>query len=66
MSVMTDKKRKNDRHKTKPLQLRLHVILRQQLKKLADRNLTTMTTEATAAIRHHLEQNGLWPPKPGD
>lgn len=59
---MTEPKRRGDRHKNKPLQLRLHPLLRQQLQTLADRNLTTLTAEATAAIRRHLEENGLWPP----
>ncbi len=56
------KKRKPDRHKNPALNLRLHPILRQQLQALADRNLTTLTTEATAAIREYLRANGLWPP----
>lgn len=59
MSVMA--KRKGDRHSTKPFQIRLHASLRGQLKKLAKRNLSTMTAEITAAIRKHLAGEGLWP-----
>lgn len=66
MSGMTDKKRSKDRHKTMPLQLRLPSVLRRQLEILAERNLTNLTTEAIAALRSHLEKNGLWPPNQAD
>lgn len=58
------KKRSDDRHsgETKPMQLRIHPLLRQQLEILAERNLTTMTAEVVAALRKHLTENGLWPP----
>lgn len=69
MDVMADKKptkaksrRAGDRHINKPLQLRLHPSLRQQLRLLADQNLTTMTAEVVAAIRDRLKSQGLWPP----
>jgi hypothetical protein len=39
----------------------LHDVLRKQLEKLTDRNLSTMTTEIIVAIRDRLERNGLWP-----
>lgn len=60
MAVMA--KRKGDRHATKQFQIRLHASLRQQLKKLSKRNLSTMTAEITTAIRKHLTSEGLWPP----
>jgi len=60
---MADKEpRKGGRHRHKQLNLRLHSALRAQLQTLADRNLTNLTVEATAAIRKHLAENGLWPP----
>jgi hypothetical protein len=46
----------------KQTQLRLHPIVRTQLKKLAARKMTTVTAEITEAIRKHLESEGLWPP----
>lgn len=57
-------KKKPDRHKAKPFQLRLHPLLKAQLEKLAERNVSTMTAEIVAAIRRHLEDNKLWPPAP--
>lgn len=60
--MSSDQSRKRDRHKKKPLQLRLHESLREQLEKLAERNLTTLTAEITAAIRERLIANDLWPP----
>jgi hypothetical protein len=65
MAVMARPKRPGDRHKTQAFQLRLHTLLRKQLEKLADRNLTTITAEVIAAIRKHLEDNGLWPVEGG-
>jgi len=63
MPLMAEKHpRKGDRHRHKQLNLRLHSVLRAQLEILADRNLTNLTIEATAAIRKHLAENGLWPP----
>lgn len=61
-----------DRHdkKKKQMQIRLHPILKRQIKVLADRNLTNMSDEFTAAVRKHLAENGLWPvpqsPQPAD
>jgi hypothetical protein len=63
MRTMTDKPKK-DRHKKKPLQLRLHHLLRQQLEALAQRNASTLTEEISIAIRERLEAAGLWPPPP--
>lgn len=60
-ATMADEKPK-DRHKNKPLQLRLPPILRQQLEVLARRNLTTLTAEASRAIRELLSREELWPP----
>lgn len=51
-------------HKSYPLQLRLHELLRQQLEILVKQNLSTMTAEITIALREHLRKNGLWPPPP--
>ena len=56
--------RKKDRHKAKPLQLRLHPSLRQQLEILAERNATNLTTELSRALRELLRVEGLWPPPP--
>jgi hypothetical protein len=53
-----------DRHKRKSFQLRLHDLLRVQLEKLAERNASSLTTEASIAIRERLERAGLWPPPP--
>jgi hypothetical protein len=62
MTVMT-KKRSLDRHANKkPVQLRLHPALREQLERLCDRNLSTLTAEVTTALRKHLESEGFWPP----
>lgn len=49
--------------KRKPTQLRLHNLLRAQLEKLVDRNVSDLTTEITTAIRERLEKFDLWPPK---
>ncbi len=57
--------RPKDRHKKKTTNIRLHPIVREQLEKLAARNLTTITEEITAAIRERLTANGLWPPPQG-
>lgn len=65
MPIMARPK-KPDQHKNKQFQLRLHTLLRRQLEKLAERNLSTMSAEATAAIRKHLTENGLWPPTKQD
>ena len=64
MPSMTDQPKK-DRHKKKPLQLRLHPLLRQQLEVLAQRNASTLTEEISIAIRERLEEAKLWPPPPG-
>lgn len=44
------------------LQMRLPKPLHQQLRALADRNVTTLSAEVCAALRKHLFDNGLWPP----
>lgn len=54
--------RKRDRHKARPLQLRIHPLLRRQLEELVDRNVSTLTAEITIALREHLRANSLWPP----
>lgn len=59
------KERKPDRHKRKPLQLRLHPLLREQLEALAEQNASNMTAEVSIAIRERLERHGLWPKKSG-
>lgn len=61
IEYMTDKKPTN-RHKKKPLQMRLHDQLRAQLEILVERNASTLTAEITAAIRERLERADLWPP----
>jgi hypothetical protein len=58
--------RKKDRHKKKPLQLRLHQLIRQQLEALAERNASNLTAEITIAIRERLERASLWPPPPAE
>jgi hypothetical protein len=59
------KKKRPDRHKQEPFQLRLHPLLKRQLEKLADRNASNITDETRVAIRKYLEENGLWPPSEG-
>lgn len=50
-----------------PFQMRLHKQLRGQLEKLVERNAgSTLSSEISIAIRKHLEDNKLWPPKPED
>ncbi len=50
-----------------PFQMRLHRQLRTQLEKLVERNAgSTLSSEISIAIRKHLEDNKLWPPKPED
>lgn len=63
MNGMAKEERKQDRHKKKPLQLRLHPLMKRQLKELAVRNTSTMTAEIVVAIRELLKKEGLWPPK---
>lgn len=56
--------KKPDRHVAKPFPVRLHPVIRTQLEKLVEQNVgTTITAEIVAAIRKHLADNGLWPPK---
>lgn len=55
---------KKDRHKKKPFQLRLHDLMKQGLEVLATRNGSDVTEEIRIAIRKHLADNGLWPPRP--
>lgn len=66
MAVMAEKKPQKDRHKHRQVQLRLHPIIRYQLDKLVDRNVSNVSSEITAAIRKHLEQHELWPPSDED
>lgn len=48
-----------------PFQMRLHRALRAGLEQLVERNAgSTLSSEISIAIRKHLEENGLWPPKP--
>ncbi|MFM8221464.1 MAG: hypothetical protein ACKOJF_21340 [Planctomycetaceae bacterium] len=56
------KSHSSDPHKVKALCLRLHPLLRQQLEALADRNVSSVTTEITRLIREGLELAGMWPP----
>jgi hypothetical protein len=56
--------RPGDRHVRKPMHLRLHPLLRQQLELLSARNASNLTTEISQAIRERLERAGLWPPTP--
>jgi hypothetical protein len=62
--VVMAKKRSADRHSGDkiPVQVRLHPVLHQQLDKLCERNMSTMTAEIVTALRKHLEAEGLWPP----
>lgn len=60
MAVMA--KKKADRHQTRPFPLRLRADLKEQLEKLAERNVTSITAEIIAAVRDRLIANGLWPP----
>jgi hypothetical protein len=53
-------------NKRKPTQLRLHNLLREQLEKLVDRNVSDLSTEIATAIRERLEKFDLWPPKPDE
>ena len=58
---MSNRKKKNDRHKPS-VQVRLNIRLAAQLEKLAERNATSVTQEANRAVRLLLEEAGLWPP----
>lgn len=52
-----------DRHKdSHPVRVRR--VLADQLKILAERNVTTVPDEVNRAVRELLEREGLWPPKP--
>ena len=51
---------------SEPFTFRLHDCLRAQLEKLATRNATRLSTEIIAAMREHLERNGMWPPPEDD
>jgi predicted transcriptional regulator len=59
MTCMAEKK--NNRHKQKPFQLRLHDQLREALDELARRNASDVSDEIRIAIRKHLAEAGLWP-----
>lgn len=54
--------RPKKRHIGKPFQLRLHPLLKEQLRILAERNTTKMTAEIVRAIRELLQRENLWPP----
>ncbi len=63
LAYMGKKKPSNpDRPKRKPVQLRLHHLIHQQLKALAELNASDMTTEISIAVRERLERHNLWPP----
>ena len=47
----------------KPITLRLHKLLRQQLELLVDQNASTLTSEISIALRERLERANLWPPE---
>lgn len=64
MSLMDKKKSKVDRHKHKPMVLRLPPVYRKQMAELAQKTRRTITEEAKIAFEAHLGQNGLWPPAP--
>lgn len=66
MLGVAEERRKKDRHKRRPMQLRLHDLLRQQLEELVERNASNMTTEISIAIRERLERADLWPPPSGE
>lgn len=63
MNPKKPKSVKKDRHKVKPLQLRLVDEMRAALDKLAKLHGTNASTEARIGIRKLLESEGLWPPK---
>lgn len=50
-----------DKHKNKPLQLRLVDEMRQALDMIAKANGTNASTEARIAIRKYLAAEGYWP-----
>jgi hypothetical protein len=54
--------RKRDRHRTEPIQLRIHEVMLRELDKLVQRNYSNRTEEIRNAIRRYLEVNNLWPP----
>jgi hypothetical protein len=58
------KNRPGNRHKKVQTQIRMHPVMREQLDKLVERNLSDLTAEITEAIRKHLRENELWPPTP--
>jgi len=51
---------KKDRHRFQPLQLRMHPIYLDRLRKLAAREKSTVTAVAIAAIEAYLAARGLW------
>jgi hypothetical protein len=54
---------KNDRHKKRPLTLRLDDRLHVGARQMADSFATSVTTEIAIALRERLEKHGFWPPK---
>jgi len=61
MLVMDKKpKQPKDRHKWKPIQLRLPPIYKAQLEKLAKKTRRTVTEEAKIALEEYLAKFGLW------
>jgi hypothetical protein len=64
MPSMAQSKKPSDRHKPSRM-VRIRERLAQVLEQLAERNDTDVTEEANRAIREHLEQIGMWPPKDG-
>lgn len=64
--LLMEKKPKADRHKHKPLTLRLPPLYRQKLEELAKRTRRTITEEAKIAFEEHLAKNGLWEETEGE
>jgi hypothetical protein len=57
-----DSERTSSGHRYPGFMLRLHTKIRQQLRKMADRNATNESDEIRTAVREYLERNHLWPP----
>jgi predicted transcriptional regulator len=63
MLGMAKKKPRTDRHLKRIATFRLSDEILEALKKLAEENRRTMTTELTIALENHLAKFKLWPPK---
>ncbi len=70
MLRMATKRRRNseteDRHKHKPLGLRLNVRVMNAMRQLAEKNRRTLTAEMEIALEKYLAEAGLWPPSRQD